>query len=62
MKLDDYENWKALNKASIYGAMIAQQVQEKRRRELAPPTPDDMLRFSEEAGAIVELWEEVTAP
>ena len=45
-------------KDAIYGAMIVSQVAEKMRLGLGPPDVEDMKRYSEEAEAVVELWEE----
>jgi len=51
--------WKDAISAAIYGAFIAQQVQDFMNSGKGAPGPVEMRRFAEEAGAVADLWREV---
>lgn len=57
-----HEDWKMHMRIGIMSSTIALMVREHFKAGKGAPSPEDMERFKEEAGAVAELWEEGTAP
>ena len=55
---DNYELWKAHLRIAIMGATIARECHDMMARGLGAPEVEDMQRFTMEAGALADLWEE----
>lgn len=56
--MNDFDAWKAQMRVSIQAAAIVRQCFDKMAEGRAAPDKDDMDRYTEEAGAIADLWEE----
>lgn len=54
----DFDVWKQSMRVAIMGASIARECHDKMARGRGAPDVDDMRRFSEDAAALADLWEE----
>lgn len=54
----DFDVWVAHMRVAIQAASIVRESHDKMARGLGAPDADDMRRFSEEGGALADLWEE----
>jgi len=62
MATKPWDEWVADVRVAIYAASIVRQAHDKQAEGRGAPTAEDMKLYTEEAAALVDLWEDGLPP